>query len=355
MKIIDYFSRKSSIAACFIGAFAIIVLAIISGLTANKLSRHPLPLKQERKAGIEKIELGRAIMLHEQKLLFVDARSPDIFKDGHIPGAYNFDYFNFDGYFSAFSGKFDRSVPFVVYCEGISGPKNEDTCETSGLLAQQLFDRGYKNVMVFKQGFAFWEKGGNPVDRGEGAGSAGKRARFPFINYLRDLVMLGIGCAALFCAKKRPFLVFVQVLLGVIFIISASSKLFSPEKLAIVLESYRILPAFLIPIAAVVMPWVELFAGAMLVTGTLPSSGALVIIGMNLFFIPALSYRALFLARQLGISLFGVDFDCGCGLGENFAWVLILRDLGFLMMGAVVMVMAVRVGKKRETSNLTYK
>ena len=128
--------------------------------------------------------------------------------------------------------------------------------------------------------------------------------------------MLGIGCAALFCAKKRPFLVFVQVLLGSVFIVSASSKLFSPKKLAVIIGSYRILPAFLVPFAAVVMPWVELFAGAMLMTGTLPSSGALVIIGMNLFFIPALSFRALFLARQLGITLFGVDFDCGCGRRE---------------------------------------
>jgi rhodanese-related sulfurtransferase/uncharacterized membrane protein YphA (DoxX/SURF4 family) len=350
MKILNYFTAKTTVTACFIGTIAMLVIAMVAGLAENKISRHPLAFTQNRKTGVEKIDLARARMLHDQKALFVDARSPDRFKDGHIPGARDFDYFNFDAYFNEFAKKFDRTTPFVVYCEGISGEKNEDTCETSGLLSRQLFERGYKNVTVFEQGFAFWENAGFPVDRGEGtagkggSGEAGKRGKFPLVNYFRDLVMLLIGCLALVLVKKRPFLVAVQILLGVIFIISASSKLFSPEKLAIILEAYRILPSSLVPIAAIWMPWVELITGAALVTGTLPASGALVIVGMNLFFIPALSYRALFLSHQLGLSLFGVDFDCGCGLGENFAWVLILRDLGFLMMGAAVMAMG--VGKK---------
>jgi putative oxidoreductase len=342
MKITGYFNKRSSIAVCIGGTATIVILATIAGLTANKLSRHPLPLKIERKTGIEVIDLARARMLHEQKILFVDARSPEAFNDSHIPDARNFDYLNFSRYFPEFQKKTDQSTPFVVYCEGISGEQNEDTCETSRMLAQQLFDQGYKNVMVFEQGFAFWEKDGYPLDHGTGPAHAQKRKTIPPINYLRDLGMLAIGIAALFFAKKRSAVVTVQLLLGIIFIISASSKIFSPEKLAIVLEAYRILPAALVPYAAAGVPWIELVSGTILVLGILPSAGALVIIGMNLFFIPALTYRMLFLARQLGISVFGVDFDCGCGLGENFAWVLILRDVGFLLMAAAVLLTRIR-------------
>lgn len=348
MSILDYFNKKTSIVSCFIGTTALIVLAAVAGLTVNKFSRHPLPLKQVHKTGIETIELSRAVMLHGEKVLFVDARSPDAFNDGHISGAYNFDYFNFDQYFAGFSKKFERTVSFVVYCEGISGQQNEDTCETSRLLAQQLFDRGYKNVMAFEQGFAFWEKAKYPVDRGAEAEKSGKSKKMPWVNYVRDFLMLALGLAALFMKKKPPVVAVVQILLGIIFIISASSKLFSPEKLAVILEAYRILPPSFVPFVAISMPWVELLAGLTLITGTMPSAGALTVLGMQLFFIPALSYRALFLARQLGISVFNVDFDCGCGLGENFAWVFILRDAGFLLMAAAIVETRLRFGRGRE-------
>jgi rhodanese-related sulfurtransferase/uncharacterized membrane protein YphA (DoxX/SURF4 family) len=348
MNSIDYFSRKSSIAVCFSGTIALVALSMVAGLTANKFSRHPFPLNHERKAGIENIELERAVLLQQQKTLFVDARSPDVFNDGHIPGAFNFDYFNFDRYFMTFSEKFNRSVPFVVYCEGVSGQKNEDTCETSGLLAQQLFERGYRNVTVFEEGFAFWEKGAYAVERGAIGNNTRKPVTIPLLSYFRDFILLVIGIFALFMMRKPRIMIAVQMLLGAVFIISGSSKLFSPEKFAVIIEAYRIVPATLVPFVAVSIPWLEFFAGFALVTGLLPSSGALVIIGMHLFFIPALLYRALFLANQLGMSFFGVDFDCGCGLGENFAWVLILRDAGFLLMGLAILGARSRLRRERK-------
>ena len=337
MKIADSLLKKSSLAQCIAGTILIMVVAILLGLTANHFSKRPLKIMQKAAAGLRKIDLKQAFMLYEQKTPFVDARTPDMFKDGHIPGAYNLDFYDVDKNFSGLSGTFEKTAPLVVYCQGISGPRNEDTCETSRLLAELLSTRGFKRVMLFEQGYAFWENAKDPVDRGSNSGVAAKNKKMPVFSYFRDLIMLVIGFVGLaFLRKNKPAVALIQILLGIVFIISGSSKLFHPDKLAVIIDAYRILPGAFIPFAAVCMPWIEFISGVCLVFGLLPSAGALVILGMHLFFIPALSYRALFLARQLGISIFNVDFDCGCGLGENFAWVLIVRDVGFMLMGLLV-------------------
>jgi uncharacterized membrane protein YphA (DoxX/SURF4 family) len=245
-------------------------------------------------------------------------------------------------FFNVFTAKHDRSTPLTIYCEGISGAHNEDTCSTSRLLAEFMMQAGYKNATLYEEGIAFWEKAGYPLEKGTGAGRAEKK-RMPLINYGRDFVMLLIGCAALFFLRNRGAIIAIRLLLGTIFLISASTKLLHADQLEVILEAYKIVPLNLLPFAAACVPWVELFAGAALVSMTLSSSGALIIAGMNLFFIPALSYRALNLSQQLGVSLFGVDFDCGCGLGENFAWVLILRDVGFLLMAVAIVAASVKL------------
>jgi uncharacterized membrane protein YphA (DoxX/SURF4 family) len=342
MKIENILLRKSSLAQCVGGVILILLLGMLCGLTANHFSKHPLKIIQKTSAGLQKIDVEKALMLYEQKNLFVDARTPDMFKDGHIPGAYNLDYYDIDKQFPGFSATHEKTTPLVAYCQGISGPHGEDTCETSRLLAELLTTRGYKHVMLFEEGFAFWENAKNPIDHGSLSSTAANK-KFPFTNYFRDLIMLVIGIAGIaFFRKNRPAIALIQIVLGIVFIASGSSKLFHPDKLAVIIDSYRILPATLIPFAAVCMPWIEFFSGICLVFGLLPSSGALVILGMHAFFIPALSYRALFLARQLGISIFNVDFDCGCGLGENFAWVLIVRDVGFMLMGLLVLLFTLR-------------
>ena len=341
MKITGVLLRKSTIAQCVVGTVCILFFSILIGLAANHVSKNPLTIMQKSSTGTIKIDLKKALMLHEQKTQFVDARTPEMFGDGHIPGAYNLDYYDIDKRFGVFSAAFDLLTPMVVYCQGISGPHNDDTCETSRLLAELLTSRGYKHIMLFEQGYAFWETAKYPIDHGQSG--APKTKKMPVTSYFRDLVMLLIGFAVFtFLGKNRRAVAFIQVLLGIVFIVSGSTKLFHPDKLAVIIDAYRIVPATVIPFMAVCMPWIELISGTCLVLGLLPSSGALVILGMHAFFIPALSYRALFLARQLGISLFGVDFDCGCGLGENFAWVLILRNVGFVFMGLSVLLATVR-------------
>jgi uncharacterized membrane protein YphA (DoxX/SURF4 family) len=148
--------------------------------------------------------------------------------------------------------------------------------------------------------------------------------------------MLVLGIAALAMMRRRGAMTLAQVVLGAIFIYSGASKLFHADKLMVILEAYRILPPAILPLAAASVPWIEFCAGLALLSLVFAPSGALVIAGMNLFFIPALSYRAFLLTKQLGMPFANINFDCGCGLGENFAWVLVLRDAGFLFMAIAV-------------------
>jgi rhodanese-related sulfurtransferase/uncharacterized membrane protein YphA (DoxX/SURF4 family) len=341
--ILDFFTRKSSLLVCLVGAVAAVILSAAIGIWINAHSRHPLELFPKQTSGIIKVDLAEAGVLFDEGYQFVDARNADSYNDGHIPGAYNLDFYDFDNRFASFQKDHGPTIPLVVYCQGVSGTRNEDTCETSKLLAERLKQMGRSNVLLFEQGWEFWEKSGKPAVHGTEQRNAVRRAPVPGLNYLRDLGMLLLGIAAIFYRKNRYAAVACQLILGVIFIISGSSKLFEPYKLSIIIDAYHIMPRGMVPFATLAMPWIELCSGICLLSGIIPASGALLVTGMNFFFTPALAYRALTLAHHLGTSVFAVNFDCGCGLGENFAWVLVLRDVGFFCMALVALLNLVRV------------
>jgi rhodanese-related sulfurtransferase/uncharacterized membrane protein YphA (DoxX/SURF4 family) len=326
---------KKSVFNTITGAVVLVVVASVAGVVGNKYSKHGVVLFPRPHKGLEIVTTDRARLLHEQNTLFLDARSPDLFGEGHVPGAYNFDFYNSNAVYGAFASKYSKSTPMAVYCEGISGTRNEDTCSTSRLLTEYLVQRGYSKVLLYEQGMEFWKKAGLPVETGSSPAALSAKT-FPLINYIRDLLMLVLGIAALAMMRRRGAMTLAQVVLGAIFIYSGASKLFHADKLMVILEAYRILPPAILPLAAASVPWIEFCAGLALLSLVFAPSGALVIAGMNLFFIPALSYRAFLLTKQLGIPFVNVNFDCGCGLGENFAWVLVFRDAGFLFMAIAV-------------------
>ena len=126
----------------------------------------------------------------------------------------------------------------------------------------------------------------------------------------------------------------VQLALGLIFIVAALPKIADPPSFAHMIYNYRLLPAGLINISSLLMPWVELVCGMALIVGVWRRA-ALSIIGLMLVvFIIAISIN---LAR-------GNAIDCGCfnvslanrtveqRLGDMR--LDILRDLGMLLMVA---------------------
>ena len=126
----------------------------------------------------------------------------------------------------------------------------------------------------------------------------------------------------------------VQLALGAIFIIAAVPKIADPPSFAHMIYNYRILPAGLINISSLIMPWVELLCGLALVIGVWRKPSLAIITLLLVTFIIAISVN---LAR-------GNAIDCGCfnvslanrtveqRLGDMR--LDIFRDLGMLLMCA---------------------
>jgi uncharacterized membrane protein YphA (DoxX/SURF4 family) len=126
----------------------------------------------------------------------------------------------------------------------------------------------------------------------------------------------------------------VQIALGAIFVAAALPKITDPPSFAHMIYNYRLLPAGLINITALTMPWVELLCGLALILGVWVKPARWLITAMLVVFIVAISVN---LIRNNAI-------DCGCfdvsAAGKTFdeqirdMWMVILRDIGMLLMVA---------------------
>jgi uncharacterized membrane protein YphA (DoxX/SURF4 family) len=124
--------------------------------------------------------------------------------------------------------------------------------------------------------------------------------------------------------NKAIFLVF-RFVLGGLFIYAGVVKVVDPLDFAQNIRNYRLVGQALSFVAAIVLPWIEILAGAFLVAGVWRRGAALLITGLLVFFIVL---TAVTMAR-------GLDVDCGCfgSLSRKSGWGVILEDLGMLALG----------------------
>lgn len=155
-----------------------VVLAVAAslglGLLTNFSRLVPLPLRYEnrearmlRAVGPEKnpaIREPAAVdfqsALHAWKssgAVFVDAREPAFFEEGHVPGAVNLPQEQI-GEANAIEKIADKSRPLVVYCTG-------EDCEDSRVVAMGLLAMGHSNVSVYRGGWEEWSASGSPVEK----------------------------------------------------------------------------------------------------------------------------------------------------------------------------------------------
>jgi putative oxidoreductase len=126
----------------------------------------------------------------------------------------------------------------------------------------------------------------------------------------------------------------VQLAVGAIFVIAAIPKIADPPSFAHMIYNYRLVPASLINVSALVMPWVELLAGLALILGIWKAAARNIIGILLAIFIIAISIN---LSRDNAI-------DCGCfnvaDRGKTHEQrifdmkVDVARDLGMLLMVA---------------------
>lgn len=118
------------------------------------------PPGEEAAASFPRLSLiGAKARFDKKSAAFVDARSPEEYEKGHIPGAYSLHAEEFETFAPQVLPFLRPDQEIIAYCSGTS-------CELSLHLAEKLQAAGYTNVKVFFGGFPEWEKAGYPVTKG---------------------------------------------------------------------------------------------------------------------------------------------------------------------------------------------
>ena len=128
-----------------------------------------------------------------------------------------------------------------------------------------------------------------------------------------------------------PLVTLARLYIGGVFVVASWHKIASPHAFALDVATYDILPLWLVNLTALVLPWLELLAGAMLVLGLRARAGALLTSGMMVVFLVALTVA---LAR-------GLDVSCGCfasqSTGDPISWRTLGRDAAWLALSLYVL------------------
>lgn len=158
----------------FANTILLLTIAVISAFTVNYLSPAGIALvgqwdtsqgvitakakNENYEPGLEIEDLEVAKQIYDQGgTVFLDARTEDVYLEGHVKGALSFPVVEFDIKMEVFFTQYPLDQSFVAYCSG-------RTCEDSHQLAQMLIDFGYEKVSVMIDGFPGWAEKGYPVE-----------------------------------------------------------------------------------------------------------------------------------------------------------------------------------------------
>jgi rhodanese-related sulfurtransferase len=92
--------------------------------------------------------------------MIVDARSPELYAEGHIDGALSLPMVDIDTLLPGFLADVSKDQLIITYCSGFGCPDSFD-------LGVLLIESGYTDVQVFEGGYPEWRDAGLPV-AGEG-------------------------------------------------------------------------------------------------------------------------------------------------------------------------------------------
>jgi len=137
-----------------------------------------------------------------------------------------------------------------------------------------------------------------------------------------------------------------RIILGLLFIGASLYKIKSPASFAHEIYNYHILPPWAVNPMAIVLPWIQLFAGLALLTNRLKNGAVLLLFAMMIVFQVAVGSALL---RGLNIS-------CGCfkSGGNPATWLTFGRD--FLIFAGCALLLATTINqrKKRQDPHATH-
>ena len=144
--------------ALVVNQFSPVGIALIGQGDQDKgvISAHAKDEIHDSRLVIDDIKIAK-LSYDGGKTLFVDARSNDDYREGHIKGAISLPVGEFDEKVGNLLDNYSPDQSIITYCSG-------RTCEDSHRLAQMLIDLGYENVSIMIDGFPGWKENGYPVE-----------------------------------------------------------------------------------------------------------------------------------------------------------------------------------------------
>ncbi len=141
--------------------FIAVVFNLIRPAGINMFGFSSAALIKEQQAKIPEISLWEAYDLYmKNKVIFIDARDPLSFEDGHITGATNIYPDEAALYSANLRIKANQGFIFITYCDGPQCPLSKET-------AHALLLRGIPNVKILANGWILWLKAGYPISKGK--------------------------------------------------------------------------------------------------------------------------------------------------------------------------------------------
>lgn len=94
------------------------------------------------------------------EIFWLDARTEEQFKAGHIPGAHLLNEMGFDDQLFAILDELQQNrLPVVIYC-------GSESCQASHKIRSRLLETfPLENVRVLRGGWPIWVQAGRPVER----------------------------------------------------------------------------------------------------------------------------------------------------------------------------------------------
>lgn len=145
----------------------IITLAFVVALTLNRVRSDGIPLVEDwspetkvalkAEEGLEIAIADAVALFFSQAAVFLDARSPEQYQQGHIQGARNLPWESVDEYCDAVMADIPQGALIITYCDG-------EGCALSKELALDLFYYGYENIRVLVDGWRLWKERHLPIE-----------------------------------------------------------------------------------------------------------------------------------------------------------------------------------------------
>ncbi|MHC1743621.1 MAG: rhodanese-like domain-containing protein [Syntrophobacteraceae bacterium] len=147
----------------------ILLASFLLGLIVNHMRPGGLPLigtwapaEQVKSSGLPDttvISLDEAQVLYfGQQAVFIDARSEALYREGHIEGALNLPWDEYEQRVNTVMQAVPKDAFVITYCDG-------EGCSLSKELAIALLASGYKNVHILVNGWSLWLEASLPTNR----------------------------------------------------------------------------------------------------------------------------------------------------------------------------------------------